>query len=244
MDLVTTGHAGDHRADAEDDQDDAGGDAALTSKTGHGVRLTVEWVTGGSITTPGTWLIRFGPQNHPRITRSDRRGKCGWLAPVATRRLARTMTAVATKHLEAAELRALDAYWRAANYLSVGQIYLLDNPLLREPLAARARQAAAARPLGHDARAEPDLRAPQPRDPRARPRRALRHRARATAGPGLVANTWLEGTYTERLPGHHAATRRGCGGCSGSSRSPAASRATWRPRRPARSTRAASSATR
>jgi phosphoketolase len=32
------------------------------------------------------------------------------------------------------ELRLLDAYWRAANYLSVGQIYLLDNPLLREPL--------------------------------------------------------------------------------------------------------------
>ena len=51
------------------------------------------------------------------------------------------------------ELRRLDAYWRAANYLSVGQIYLLDNPLLREPLAARAHQAAAARPLGHDARA-------------------------------------------------------------------------------------------
>ena len=33
------------------------------------------------------------------------------------------------------ELRRLDAYWRAANYLSVGQIFLLDNPLLREPLA-------------------------------------------------------------------------------------------------------------
>ena len=32
------------------------------------------------------------------------------------------------------ELRLIDAYWRAANYLSVGQIYLLDNPLLREPL--------------------------------------------------------------------------------------------------------------
>ncbi|MDQ3895536.1 MAG: hypothetical protein M3292_12895, partial [Actinomycetota bacterium] len=32
------------------------------------------------------------------------------------------------------ELALLDAYWRAANYLSVGQIYLLDNPLLREPL--------------------------------------------------------------------------------------------------------------
>jgi xylulose-5-phosphate/fructose-6-phosphate phosphoketolase len=36
--------------------------------------------------------------------------------------------------LSAQELSRLDAYWRAANYLSVGQIYLLDNPLLREPL--------------------------------------------------------------------------------------------------------------
>jgi xylulose-5-phosphate/fructose-6-phosphate phosphoketolase len=36
--------------------------------------------------------------------------------------------------LNAQELSRLDAYWRAANYLSVGQIYLLDNPLLREPL--------------------------------------------------------------------------------------------------------------
>ncbi len=36
--------------------------------------------------------------------------------------------------LSPAELRAIDAYWRAANYLSVGQIYLLDNPLLRQAL--------------------------------------------------------------------------------------------------------------
>jgi xylulose-5-phosphate/fructose-6-phosphate phosphoketolase len=36
--------------------------------------------------------------------------------------------------LDPEELRKMDAYWRAANYLSVGQIYLLDNPLLREPL--------------------------------------------------------------------------------------------------------------
>ena len=36
--------------------------------------------------------------------------------------------------LPAEELRAIDAYWRAANYLSVGQIYLLDNPLLKKPL--------------------------------------------------------------------------------------------------------------
>ena len=55
--------------------------------------------------------------------------------------------------MDSEELRLIDAYWRAANYLSVGQIYLLDNPLLREPLHARARQAAAARPLGHHARA-------------------------------------------------------------------------------------------
>src|SRR6266508_3855611 len=41
---------------------------------------------------------------------------------------------VANAPLAAEELRLLDAWWRAANYLSVGQIYLLDNPLLREPL--------------------------------------------------------------------------------------------------------------
>jgi xylulose-5-phosphate/fructose-6-phosphate phosphoketolase len=44
------------------------------------------------------------------------------------------------------ELRLLDAYWRAANYLSVGQIYLLENPLLREPLAAEHTKP---RLLGH-----------------------------------------------------------------------------------------------
>eukprot|EP01034_Spumella_vulgaris_P020347 gene20347-26066_t len=38
------------------------------------------------------------------------------------------------KPLTADELRLMDAYWRASNYLSVGQIYLLDNPLLRKPL--------------------------------------------------------------------------------------------------------------
>ena len=59
-------------------------------------------------------------------------------------------------------LRKIDAYWRAANYLSVGQIYLFDNPLLKEPLEARARQAAAARPLGHHAGPELHLRPPQP----------------------------------------------------------------------------------
>src|SRR4051794_25938454 len=45
-----------------------------------------------------------------------------------------TRTARDAAPLAADELRLIDAYWRAANYLSVGQIYLLDNPLLREPL--------------------------------------------------------------------------------------------------------------
>ena len=62
------------------------------------------------------------------------------------------------------ELRKIDALWRAANYLSVGQIYLLDNPLLRKPLAREAHQAAPARALGHHAGPELPLRAPEPRD--------------------------------------------------------------------------------
>src|SRR5262245_24662654 len=48
--------------------------------------------------------------------------------------------------LSADELRKMDAYWRALNYLSVGQIYLLDNPLLRKPLA---REHIKPRLLGH-----------------------------------------------------------------------------------------------
>jgi hypothetical protein len=58
------------------------------------------------------------------------------------------------------------AYWRAANYLSVGQIYLYDNPLLKRPLALDGHQAHAAGPLGHDAGPELHLRAPEPRSSR------------------------------------------------------------------------------
>ena len=45
----------------------------------------------------------------------------------------------------------MDAYWRAANYLSVGQIYLYDNPLLEATAETVAREAAGDRTLGHDA---------------------------------------------------------------------------------------------
>src|SRR5262245_46928529 len=53
-------------------------------------------------------------------------------------RMARALTPESgqTMALEADELRKMHAYWRAANYLSVGQIYLFDNPLLKEPLTA------------------------------------------------------------------------------------------------------------
>jgi xylulose-5-phosphate/fructose-6-phosphate phosphoketolase len=59
-------------------------------------------------------------------------------------------------------LRKMHAYWRAANYLAVGQIYLYDNPLLKESLEAGARQAQAAGTLGHYAGPELHLRAPEP----------------------------------------------------------------------------------
>ena len=64
------------------------------------------------------------------------------------------------------ELERLDAYWRAANYLSVGQIYLLDNPLLREPLQPDHIKP---RLLGHWGTTPGlnlDLRAPEPGHPR------------------------------------------------------------------------------
>ena len=60
------------------------------------------------------------------------------------------------------ELRKLDAYWRAANYLSVGQIYLLDNPLLKEPLKREHIKPRLLGPLGHVAGPEHALRSPQP----------------------------------------------------------------------------------
>ena len=63
------------------------------------------------------------------------------------------------------ELARIDAYWRAANYLSVGQIYLLDNPLLREPLRPEHVKP---RLLGHWGTTpgpEPPLRPPQPGHP-------------------------------------------------------------------------------
>lgn len=101
--------------------------------------------------------------------------------------------------LGAEEVRTIDAYWRAANYLSVGQIYLLDNPLLREPLTIEHVKP---RLLGHWG-TTPGLNF------------IYVHLNRAITthdldviyvcgpghgGPGMVANTYLEGTYSEVYP--------------------------------------------
>ena len=101
--------------------------------------------------------------------------------------------------LQDTELQLLDAYWRAANYLSVGQVYLLDNPLLREPLAPEHVKP---RLLGHFG-TTPGLNfiyAHLNRAIRARDLSVLYVTGPGHGGPGLVANSYLEGTYTERYP--------------------------------------------
>ena len=97
------------------------------------------------------------------------------------------------------ELALLDAHWRAANYLSVGQIYLLDNPLLREPLRAEHTKA---RLLGHWG-TTPGLNLLY-----THLNRVIRERdldmifvcGPGHGGPAVVAQTYLEGTYSEVYP--------------------------------------------
>ncbi len=101
--------------------------------------------------------------------------------------------------LSAIELDLIDAYWRAANYLSVGQIYLLDNPLLKEPLKAEHVKP---RLLGHFG-TTPGLNfvyAHLNRAIRARNVSAIFITGPGHGGPGLVANAYLEGTYSELYP--------------------------------------------
>ena len=97
------------------------------------------------------------------------------------------------------ELRRIDAYWRAANYLSVGQIYLLDNPLLREPLR---REHVKPRLLGHWGTC-PGLNLIYAHLNRAIKRddlSVLYVTGPGHGGPALVANVYLEGTYSEFYP--------------------------------------------
>jgi xylulose-5-phosphate/fructose-6-phosphate phosphoketolase len=97
------------------------------------------------------------------------------------------------------EVRLLDAYWRAANYLSVGQIYLYDNPLLREPLKLEHIKP---RLLGHWG-TTPGLNfvyVHLNRVIKVRDLNVIYVTGPGHGGPGLVANTYLEGTYSEFYP--------------------------------------------
>ena len=137
----------------------------------------------------------------------------------------------------------MHAYWRAANYLSVGQIYLLDNPLLREPLKLEHTKP---RLLGHWG-TTPGLNfiyVHLNRIIKARDLDMIYIAGPGHGGPGLVANTYLEGTYSEVYPEHLAGRPEGCRSSSSSSRFPAAFPVTSRRRRPDRFTKAASWATR
>jgi len=98
--------------------------------------------------------------------------------------------------LDAEELRRMDAYWRAANYLSVGQIYLFDNPLLKEPLQ---RAHIKPRLLGHWG-TTPGLNfiyAHMNRVIRRQDLSMIFIAGPGHGGPAVVANTYLEGSYSE-----------------------------------------------
>ncbi len=99
----------------------------------------------------------------------------------------------------AREAEMIDAYWRAANYLSVGQIYLLDNPLLKEPLKPEHVKP---RLLGHWG-TTPGLNfiyVHLNRVIKARNLDMIYIAGPGHGGPALVANVWLEGTYSEYYP--------------------------------------------
>jgi xylulose-5-phosphate/fructose-6-phosphate phosphoketolase len=101
--------------------------------------------------------------------------------------------------LSSAEFARMDAWWRAANYLSVGQVYLLDNPLLREPLRIEHVKP---RLLGHWG-TTPGLNfiyVHLNRVIRAHGLSVLFIAGPGHGAPGVVATTWLEGTYSELYP--------------------------------------------
>jgi len=108
-------------------------------------------------------------------------------------------TTIPSPVLAPEELDGLDAYWRAANYLSVGQIYLLDNALLQEELKPEHVKP---RLLGHWG-TTPGLNfvyVHLNRVIRARDLDVIYICGPGHGGPGMVANTWLEGSYSEIYP--------------------------------------------
>jgi xylulose-5-phosphate/fructose-6-phosphate phosphoketolase len=113
--------------------------------------------------------------------------------------LTATAATAGGEQLSEDELRLVDAYWRAANYVSVGQIYLLDNPLLRGPLEPEHVKS---RLLGHWG-TTPGLNFVYAHVNRAIRRHdldAIYVMGPGHGGPAAVANAYLEGTYTEVYP--------------------------------------------
>ncbi|HEX3283232.1 MAG TPA: phosphoketolase family protein [Mycobacterium sp.] len=110
-----------------------------------------------------------------------------------------TNVLASSAHLSDDVLSQIDGWWRAANYLSVGQIYLLDNPLLRTPLV---RDDVKPRLLGHWG-TTPGLNflyAHLNRVIKQRDTSMIYITGPGHGGPGLVANAYLDGTYTEVYP--------------------------------------------
>jgi xylulose-5-phosphate/fructose-6-phosphate phosphoketolase len=109
------------------------------------------------------------------------------------------VTEIETGPLTGTELDALDAWWRAANYLSVGQIYLMDNALLTEPLRPEHVKP---RLLGHwgTTPGQNMIYAHLNRVIKRSDLNMIYISGPGHGGPGVVASTYLEGTYTERYP--------------------------------------------
>ena len=177
------------------------------------------------------------------MARRSPRTAAGFLGDQPLDTHAEAADAAVSGPLAQAELAAIDAYWRAANYLSVGQIYLLANPLLREPLTLEHIKP---RLLGHWG-TTPGLNFIYVHLNRVIKTRDLD--MIYVTGPGHggagdrrehLSRRQLQRDLSERV----AQTATAWSGCSGSSRFPAASRATPRPKRRVRSTRAANSAIR
>src|SRR3954447_6756947 len=114
-------------------------------------------------------------------------------------RTARARTAPEATGVDDDTVAALDAWWRAANYLSVGQIYLMGNALLREPLYPEHVKP---RLLGHWG-TTPGLNFLYSHLNRViaeRHQEMIYVTGPGHGGPGLLANVWLEGTYSEVYP--------------------------------------------
>ena len=153
-----------------------------------------------AISCPGRWTLA---RRRAGVNRWNDRVSALCRAVLREQQMTRidTHLVAATPHapLSAEAVAAVDAAWRAANYLSVGQIYLLDNPLLREPLLAEHIKP---RLLGHWG-TTPGLNFVYAHLNRLivdRDLDAMYVIGPGHGGPGVVANTWLEGTYSEICP--------------------------------------------